>query len=75
MGLFTKSVAYEDVVFYIKKLSEPEYKKITKVISTYRNADKNVKNILGCTLAEYQLEYEPIGEPEITLTKKAKAKK
>ncbi len=75
MGLFTKSLVYEDVVHYIKKLSEPEYKKIMRVVSTYRNADKNVKNVLGCTLAEYQLEYEPIGEPTLKLPKKVKAKK
>ncbi len=75
MGLFTKSMAYEDVVHYIKKLSEPEYKKIMRVVSTYRNADKNVKNVLGCSLADYVLEYEPIGEVSLKLPKTAKAKK
>ena len=75
MGLFTKSMAYEDVVHYIKKLSEPEYKKIMRVVNTYRNADKSVKNVLGCTLAEYQLEYETVGEPPKMPSKKAKAKK
>ena len=62
MGLFTKKPSYEDVVLFVKHLSEIEYQKFNKVVRTYRGADKSVKAVLGGKLSDYQLEYEEIGE-------------
>lgn len=71
MGLFTKKPSYEDVVHFVTRLSEIEYQKLTKVVRTYRGAEKSVKAVLGGKLSDYELEYEEIGE----LPKKAGKKK
>ena len=53
MGLFNKKpahtceISYDDVVSYLRDLEQPDYSKILKVVSTYRDADKKVKKILN----------------------------
>lgn len=53
MGLFSKktvSVAetsYQDVVDYLRDISQQDYTKILKVVTIYRDADKGVKKVLG----------------------------
>lgn len=66
MGLFTKKPTYEDAVLFVKHLTEAEYQKFIKVVRTYRGAEKSVQAVLGGKLADYQLEYEPVGEPPKT---------
>lgn len=75
MGLFDKKINYADVVHFVTHLSEVEYQKLTKVVRTYRGAEKSVKSVLGGNLADYQLEYEEIGTiPKATKSKKAAKK-
>jgi hypothetical protein len=62
MGLFNKKPNYADVVHFVTHLSETEYQKLTKVVRTYRGAEKSVRGVLGGKLEDYQLEYEEIGE-------------
>lgn len=71
MGIFNKKTTYEDVVLFVKHLTEIEYQKFNKVVRTYRGAEKSVKSVLGGNLADYQLEYEETG----TLPKKVGKKK
>ena len=71
MGIFNKKPSYEDVVLFVKHLSDIEYQKFNKVVRTYRGADKTVKNVLGCNLADYPLEYERVGDMPKTTNKKA----
>ena len=62
MGLLNKKPTYADVVHFVTHLSEVEYQKLTKVVRTYRGAEKSVKAVLGGKLSDYQLEYEEIGD-------------
>lgn len=71
MGIFNTKPKYEDVVLFVKHLSDTEYQKFNKVVRTYRGAEKSVKNVLGCSLADYPLEYEQIGELPKPAKKKA----
>jgi hypothetical protein len=71
MGLLNKKPNYADVVHFVTHLSETEYQKLTKVVRTYRGAEKSVRAVLGGKLSDYQLEYEEIGE----VPKTAKGKK
>ena len=72
MSLFTKQPSYENVVHFVSHLSEVEYKKLIKVVRTYRGAEKSVRAVLGGKLSNYRLEYEETGEPPIKLKKAAK---
>lgn len=54
MGLFNKNqpahqceITYDDVVIYLRDLPQQDYTKILKVVNIYRNADKDVKKVLG----------------------------
>lgn len=53
MRLFNKKPApiaetsYDDVVTYLRDLEQQDYTKLLKVVTTYRDADKKVKKILG----------------------------
>lgn len=53
MHLFSKKTApvaetsYQDVVDYLRDISQPDYTKILKVVNIYRDADKGVKKVLG----------------------------
>lgn len=71
MGLFSKP-NYKNVVEFLAALSDKEYKKITKVVNIYRNADKNVGDVLGGPLDSYKLEYEEVGTIPKKPAKKAK---
>ena len=62
MGLFEKKLSYAEVVHFVTRLSEAEYQKLTKVVCTYRGAEKSVKAVLGGKLSDYELEYEEVGE-------------
>lgn len=73
MGIFNKKPSYEDVVLYVKHLSDTEYQKFIKVVRTYRGAEKTVKSVLGCSLADYPLEYEQVGQlPKVNKKKAGK---
>lgn len=72
MGLFNKKPTYADVVHFVTHLSEAEYQKITKVVRTYRGAEKSVRNVLGGKLSDYQLEYEEIADVPTKPKKAAK---
>lgn len=71
MGIFNTKPKYEDVVHFVKHLSEIEYQKFSKVVRTYRGAEKSVKSVLGCNLADYPLEYEQVGDLPKVPKKKA----
>lgn len=71
MGIFNTKPKYEDVVYFVKHLSDLEYQKFIKVVRTYRGAEKTVKDVLGCNLADYPLEYEHTGDLPKTTKKKA----
>lgn len=54
MSLFSKNksvpapeITYDEVITYLRDLAQPDYTKILKVVSTYRDADKKVKKILN----------------------------
>ena len=54
MSLFRKKqpahqceITYDDVVTYLRDLPQQDYTKILKVVNIYRNADKDVKKVLG----------------------------
>lgn len=54
MGLFSKAATpittepdYQDVVDYLRDLSQQDYTKILKVVGIYRDADKGVKKVLN----------------------------
>lgn len=40
-------INYQDVVDYLRDLSQQDYTKILKVVKLYRDADKGVKKVLG----------------------------
>ena len=40
-------ISYDDVVTYLRDLQQQDYTKILKVVNIYRNADKDVKKVLG----------------------------
>lgn len=70
MGLFSKP-NYKSVVEFLAALSDQEYKKLSKVVNIYRNAGKNVEEVLGSPLDGYRLEYEEVGELPKKVAKKA----
>ncbi len=71
MSLFKSAQTYKSVVDYVVALSDTEYKKLIKVVNIRRKANSQVGDLLGGTLADYQLEYEEVG----TIPKKAGKKK
>lgn len=85
MGLFRKKqpapiaeTGYDDVVEYLRDLEQTDYTKILKVVSTYREADKKVKKILGILADDLFSDDTELGNflaDEPVVPKKPKAKK
>jgi len=64
MGLFSKNKpSYKATVEYLSLLTPDEFKKINKVVRTYRAAHREAKKVLGSSLENYKIEYEGFGEP------------